>query len=203
LFNLTLTEKASFAALIAAFLLVCLPFGLSYTRDEPFVLYGKEFGFGTGTLKKAQSDLTACNQRLDNTTSEALALLDKARSENQQLKQANAILLKQEESRNLKSSKMWFPVDNVTFYEDGKFITQEGAEQKGKWSHRNSELTLRLVALAGDEIVLATNLPEPGNLLRISKSSPVLVYMTKWDYQLSMKTQYPDNAEIQIERQPK
>jgi hypothetical protein len=190
--NLTLTEKASFVALAAAFILVCVPFGLSFARNEPFIIYGKEFGFGMGDYKKAQNDLAACQQRLDKAAVDAFALSERLNS-----------LVTQEESRKQKSAKMWFPVDDVTFYNDGKLITQEGAERKGTWSHRESELTLRLVAMDEDGIVLATNLAAPGNMIRIPNLNSVLVPMMKWDYRLSFKSIDPDTAEVRIERQQK
>lgn len=203
MFNLSLTEKASFAALVAAFLLVCLPFGLSYARDEPFVLNGKEFGFGSNEYKRVRTELAACQQTQSKAVSEALSMLEDLRIENQKLREANLTLIRNEDSRNQKNAKMWFPVDDVTFYADGKFVTQEGITRKGKWTHQESELSLRLLSFDHDGIVFATNLPAPGNFIRLPMSDSIFVPMRKWDYRLSVKLIESENVEVRIERQNK
>lgn len=201
--DLKLTEKVSAICVIILGLLVAVPFGLSYLRDEPFVVYGKEFGFGASELRNKTAELKNCKSESTIALAEAHRRLAEASEENKQLREANSVLTAQEQDRKKKESALWFPIDDIEFVDGGSFVTEEGRQGRGKWSHPDSELTLKLLVIGAGELVVETNLPPPANKLRMQRDLPVLVPMKKWDYRLWASSIYSEKAQLRIERRPK
>jgi hypothetical protein len=106
------------------------------------------------------------------------------RLENLQLKQEKAKFLLLQQEQDKRNSALWFPVDDVQFLADGSFSTLEGGSGTAKWSHKESEISLKLIDLTDGIVVLGTNLPPPGNKIRIQIGSAILVHAEKWDYRL-------------------
>jgi hypothetical protein len=109
--------------------------------------------------------------------------------------------LQQEQDK--KNSALWFPVDDVQFLADGSFSTLEGERGTGKWIHKESEVSLELVDLTDGIVVIGTNLPPPGNKIRIQIGNAILVHTEKWDYRLLTKDINFGRATVQIERRLK
>lgn len=77
---------------------------------------------------------------------------------------------------------------------------------KGSWTHKESELTLKLVTIDGrGEVVLGTNLLPPGNLIRMRSDKSVLVPLGAWEYLLSTISVNPFKGDVtvRVERRPK
>lgn len=179
---------------------------LSYSSNQPFMINGKEYGFGAEELQKKTSELEACRDTASKIIAEAKRQLSDAKAENARLKEANSAFFAQQQARANHDAAMWFPVDDVVFLKDGTFSTQVGKKNgKGRWASPDSELMLQLIGMNSDEIVLETNLPPPGNKIRMTELAGVLVPMNKWEYRLSIRHIYPQEGEIsvRIERRPK
>jgi hypothetical protein len=194
-----LPEKSLITIIAVSCAILSALYVVSYTRNQPFTFNGKEFGFGSDALQKKGAELEDSKKRLDE-IQHALAL---ARSENLQLKEENAkyVLLQQEQDKN--NSALWFPVDDVQFLNDGSFSSLEGGNGTAKWSHKESEISLKLIDLTDGIVILGTNLPPPGNKIRIPTGNAILVHTEKWDYRLLTKEIHFDRATVQVERRIK
>jgi hypothetical protein len=179
---------------------------LSYSSNQPFMFNGKEFGFGSKELERRTSELAECKNIASQTLTEVRRQLAEAVTENMRIKESNLVLIAQQQARARHDAAMWFPVDDVAFLTDGTFSTQDGERDgKGRWKNPDSELTLQLLEMHESEVVLGTNLPPPGNKIRLTGQSTVLVSMSKWNYQLSLQHVYSSfgKASVRIERRQK
>lgn len=187
-------------ALLTFILLACV-IGLSYMSNAPFLISGKSFGFGSEELQKRTIDLEKSVKIL----SEIRQELDVMKAENLQLKELNSKLISVQQARTRDEAAMWFPIDDVEFEQDGSFSVLDGRNGQGKWSNRDSELTLQLMGLDALGVVLGTNLPAPGNKVRIQTGQAVFVPMSKWDYRVSAVEAYSSlgKAVVRVERRDK
>lgn len=201
-----LPEKAVIAFVVVMGLLTAALFGTSYFSNGPFTIYGKEFGFGSNELKEKTAEFEDFRNQSSKAFAELQRQLAEAKTENVKLKEEKGALIAQLQERARQDAAMWFPIDDVEFLENGTFNTLGGKQGKGRWSNSDSELALQLIRIASPEVVLETNLPPPGNKIRLQKGAPgILVHMNKWDYQLSLQGigSYPNSTTIRVERRPK
>lgn len=190
--------KAWYALIAAALILVGTVFGFSYKDKLPVTIWDKQFGYGSAELKKKEADL----KELTDQNAELLKTLDIVKSDNTKLKEANAELSKKDQERTSQANRIWFPVDDIDFNEDGTFSTKLSKKVgHGKWANKESELTLQLVSIGNGGVVLSTNLPPPGNFIRMSTSSGLLVPLGAWEYLLTI-TKYSGFGEtsVRVER---
>lgn len=198
-----LSEKTIIAILLIIFLLMVALFGISYLRNQPFTIYGKEFGFGSDELRKVTAELKTFREESSRNLDQIQQLLVEAKKENLKLKEENMVLISQQEDRLRQAAALWFPIDTLDFFVDGTFSTQDGRQGRGKWASKESELTLKLIGIDDGDVLLETNLLPPENKIRIQSRHQLLIHMIKWDYLLTSKDVYSDNATIRVERRKK
>lgn len=191
----TLSEKSFIAIAVCVIICLIALTSASYLRNEPLIIYGKEFGFGSQEARKRVEELDKL--RADAVeTHKLLKALDKM---NDQLRQENSALHARHLTRAQQDASMWFPVDDVTFFDGGRYSTQAGKVGRGKWSNADSELTLQLVTADDSAVVLATNLPAPGNKVRIAEGEDMWIPMAKFEYQLALISS-DDGVRLRINR---
>jgi hypothetical protein len=191
-----ISSKVLIGVAMLIFILLVSVIALSYGSDTPFLIDGKPNDFGSQELKKKTTELEDLAYRLSQTKQK----LEAVESENGKFKEANVKLLAQQQALAQADAAIWYPVDDIEFQEDGTFSTLGTRQGKRKWSHQDSELNLHLVALEENSVVLGTNLPAPGNKLRIQNGQGILVPMSKWEYRVTVVTVYSSTAEIRVER---
>ena len=164
----------------------------SYFTDQPYMIDGKEFGFG-GIAKKT-AELSTCK-----------ALLSQEFTENEQLRRSNLNLQAEQKARIAHDADLWFPIEEFTFAKDGSFVSSNQKRSgKGKWTHTDSPITLTLDEIRGTtEVILLTNLPPPSNKIRLSKNRTILVPWDDLEYQLTLTSSLYDSADIRVERRSK
>jgi hypothetical protein len=200
--KLPLKIAVSVSLILAATMLLCVGAlsWVSYSSSQPFMVNDKAFGFGSGELAKLKSELSKSSEALEQ-------LREKLTESNQviaQLRDANAKLIAQQQARAANDAAMWFPVDDVEFNDDGSFSGHDGRRPgRGKWSSPDSELSLRAVELGLYEVVLETNLSPPGNKIRLSRSSGIIIPMDRWEYRLNVLWANDGMAKIRVERRSK
>ena len=195
------SSKVLIGIALLIFALLTFAMGLSYKSNSPFLFYDKAFGFGSEELKKRTAELEDSIKTL----SEAVGELKAVRAENLELKEANAKLIAAQQERAQADAATWFPVDDIEFLQEGGYSAQGGKQGVEKWSSRESELKLELIALESTGVVLGTNLQAPENKIRIQTSQSVQIFMDKWDYRVTVLNAYPSlgKAGIRVERRNK
>lgn len=188
-----LSEKVAITIIISLSILVATFFTLSYTRNEPFSVYGKEFGFGTGELSKKVDEIQQLRK-----------LLTAAQTENQQLKRANSAFTAEQQERARQMGATWFHVESIEFNsQSDTFTTGQGKQGTGIWVDKESELRLKLLEKHDRELVLGTNLAAPANKISIPYQQSMFIPMPKYDYRVTVISIYGDSAEVRVERRSK
>lgn len=197
--DIKLTEKASLVlAMVAGGIVASC--AVSYLRNEPLVVAGKEFGFGGGELQKRTAEFEAYKSETERAKAAWRGLLQQASATIRRQNEDNEALVAEEQKRFQQSNGAWFPIDDVNFYGNDKFSTESGRAGRGKWSDRDSELILKLIAYNDSEAVLETNLFAPWNKIRIQEGQSLQVLMKTYDYRISVKLIMDDHAEVRVER---
>lgn len=188
-----LSEKVAITIIICLGILIATFFTLSYTRNEPFSVYDKEFGFGTRELSKKTDEIQQLRKRLA-----------AAEAENQQLKKANSALIAEQQERTRQMGATWFHVESIEFNsQNDTFTTGQGKQGTGIWLDKESELRLKLLEMHDRELVLGTNLAAPANKITIPYQQSMLIPMAKYDYRVTVISIYENSAEVRVERRSK
>ncbi|SFR71079.1 hypothetical protein SAMN05428960_0319 [Mitsuaria sp. PDC51] len=170
------------------------------STDGPFMFYGQEFGYTTKLKDQIET------ARANAVTAQGLVMqyskeLKASQDEVAALKQKIADFEKQ-------STAVWYPIADVRFSLDGTFtVAGSDSEFRGFWRSKESEISLRLVSLDGDEAVFETNLDQPRNRLRIAKGHSIWMPFQQYDYTLAVRDVSYRSGEpvvnLRIDRQPK
>ena len=195
-----LPAKSAFAMVIGAGLVALTGAGILYAIGEPITIGGKEYAFGTN--KKKLAELQTHHQNVIQKLNEVSEKLSTITIENAQLKQTIASLQAQQDKAR-QENVPWSPVADVDFAEDGSYSTSDGRHGTGKWSAPDSEITLRYVSSKSDEVVLITNMAEPYNKIRISRTMGMVAHMPKHDYSLQLEGEVYRTATVRINRRPR
>lgn len=188
-----LSEKAAITIIVCLSILVATFFTLSYTHNEPFSVYGKEFGFGSGELSKKADEIQQLKKRLE-----------AVEAENQQLKQTNSAFIAEQQERTRQMGATWFHVESIEFNsQDDSFTTGQGKQGRGTWVDKESELRLALLEKHDRELVLGTNLAAPANKIPIQSQQSMFIPMPKYDYRVTVLAIYGSTAEVRVERRSK
>lgn len=203
MFDLKFSEKASIILVVLLIMLIGIPFLVSYQENRPFSVLGKDFGFGGSEIDKNKAEFEKYRKDSENYFLKLQTRLTELEEENKKLKEASRLLAAQEVERARASHNLWFPVDDIEFSGNGQFSSSDKENARGKWTHSESEFSLRLVTAESDEAVFETNLPAPGNRIRIREGQAILVPMSKWDYQILVRSIYDGAIKVRVERRPK
>lgn len=170
---------------------------VSLERQEPFMIYGKEFGFGSEAYKKMRQELSVCRS-ISEEMEANIASLEKI---NQTLQEQLSERKGELDAAALKNSEQWFPLDEISVTGMGKEFNLEALKSRGSvWQSPGNELSLRVTSIKVDEVLLETNLPEPYNQLRLERRQTWKIPMPKWHYKISLDQAYYGMATIRVER---
>lgn len=210
MFNLTLSERASVifltvisALLFMAVLVIGFAVTVSYRHHAPFYFAGKEYGIGRNELETKEAELANCRSGSADALRTMEGQLAQVQAENRQLKEANAALSGDEKARSTQARMTWLPISEISFYDDGKYSTDENREGKGKWSDPQSELTLKLVSRTDSGVILETNLATPYNKIRIPDLHFFVIRMSNYEYNVSVLANDDSHAEVRVDRRHK
>lgn len=195
-----LSAKTALALSMGIGLILLIGAAALYSIGDPLIINGKEYGFGTNQKKLAESQIL--QRRLEQKLNEVTEKLSTIAAENAQLKQSIASFQSQQEKAR-QDNVPWSPVADVDFAQDGTYTTSDRKSGTGKWSAQDSEITLRYVSNTTDEVVLITNMAEPYNKVRLSRTMGIVAHMPKHDYSLQLDGIVDGVTTVRINRRPR
>jgi hypothetical protein len=205
--NIDKISKTTIVFLIFSVALAVISISLmmwfSYKANQPLMIYGREFGFGTNELKKRTEDLLQCRSTAENAANDFHDTLEWFKAENSRLKAENSKWTAEYQARARRDAEMWYPVSDIDFVEEGTFTTSDGKEMgKGAWKSSSKDLTLKLLSSWVGEVVLETNLNPPSDRIRLDKNA-MIINANVWQYRVYLLSSYSDRASVRVERRGK
>jgi hypothetical protein len=197
-----ISGKVIVAVAVVVLLVVAAVLALSLIENEPFMIYGKEFGFPTGKLAKENGELKNTNQGLLELASKFKSQRDAALAELETSKSTASALGLQLRQQAKQAESTWFPVDDIEFSLNKQYTAREAVHKVGrKWSAEGVELNLEAVEVSNKELVLATNLAPPANRLRLNAvEASWSIPMARWEYRLTLVELYYGGVKVRLDR---
>jgi len=206
LFNHTNMEKIPLPWIVVAVLTCLLALvgiaGITIIKQESFMVYGKEFGFGSDEYKETKKALEQSILE-GKKNADKLSLLEQ---ENNLLRGKILDYKERLDAENSRINEQWFPLDEITleeiyYNENRSVINLETRKFKGAvWYSPEKELSIRVASLKYGEALLETNLPDPYSQLRLTTVTPWMIPRDKWHYQLTLIPSRYGSSIIRIER---
>ncbi len=185
------TAAANTIRFIALILLVTIAGLLTFNwiSGQPFYINGQPYGYHAKAFDDLNSKLESTRASCSTQLTESTKLIS---AQQQELAQWH----ERDQHRQAQIKSTWFPIADVEFDSSSLRV----------WRNPESELTLALESInrSGDELVLKTNLPAPGNKIRLQERENSWTFpMNKWNYRVTLVSAAYGVAIVRIERQSK